>query len=170
MESVDTELSAEYTENVLNIPFEGVYVGQSALPLKPDTIVYLTNNVLDNCTVTNFETGKVTNSVYDFEKAEKGDAYDLFLSGANPLVTIENPNATTERELFIFRDSFGSSIAPLFVEAYEKVTVIDTRYVDPSFLGKLVDFTEGSDVLFLYSTGMLNSSLALKKEIIIPAP
>lgn len=164
-----TELSAEYTENVLNIPFEGVYVGQSALPLKPDTIVYLTNEILDSCTVTNFETGKVTNSVYDFEKAEKGDAYDLFLSGANPLVTIENPNAKTDRELYIFRDSFGSSIAPLFVEAYAKVTVIDTRYVDPSFLGKLVDFAEGSDVLFLYSTGMLNSSLALKKEIIIPA-
>ena len=156
------ELNAEYEENVLNIPFEGVYVGQSALPLKPDTIVYLTNEILDNCVVTNYETGKVTNSVYDFEKAEKGDAYDLFLSGANPLITIENPNAETDRELYIFRDSFGSSIAPLFVEAYAKVTVIDIRYVQSGFLGGLVDFTEGSDVLFLYSTGMLNSSLGLR--------
>ena len=157
------ELSAEYEENVLNIPFEGVYVGQSALPLKPDTIRYLTNDTLDNCIVTSYDTGSPKEgSIYDFAKAEKGDAYDLFLSGANPLITIENPDAETDRELYIFRDSFGSSIAPLFVEAYAKVTVIDIRYVQSAFLGSLVDFTEGADVLFLYSTGMLNSSLGLR--------
>jgi len=156
------ELDAKYTENTLDIPFEGVYMGQSALPLKPDTICYLTNEILDNCIVTNHETGTVMSSVYDFAKAEKGDAYDLFLSGANPLVTIENPNAETDRELYIFRDSFGSSIAPLFAEGYAKITVIDIRYVQSGFLGSLVDFTEEADVLFLYSTGMLNSSLGLR--------
>ena len=61
------ELNAEYTENVLNIPFEGVYVGQSALPLKPDTIRYLTNDTLDNCIVTSYDTGSPKEgSIYDF--------------------------------------------------------------------------------------------------------
>ena len=161
-------LNSVYTENTLDIPLEGVYVGQSALPLKPDTIVYLTNDVLDNCVVTNYETGAVTIGVYDFEKAKKGDAYDLFLSGAAALITIENPNAETDRELYIFRDSFGSSIAPLFAQGYAKITVIDTRYIRASILGSFIEFTEGSDVLFIYSTGLLNSSLALSKEIIIP--
>ncbi|MBQ8830708.1 MAG: hypothetical protein IJ017_03830 [Oscillospiraceae bacterium] len=162
-DKMGVKLDAEYTENVLNIPFEGVYVGQSALPLKPDTIVYLTNEILENCIVTSYDTGTAKPGVmYDFEKAEKGDAYDLYLSGANPFVTIENPNAETDRELYIFRDSFGSSIAPLFAEGYAKVTVIDIRYVQSAFLGSLIDFTNGSDVLFLYSTGMLNSSLGLR--------
>lgn len=157
------ELDAQYTENTLNIPFEGVYVGQSALPLNNDSIIYLTNEVLDNCTVTSYDTGKAQESVvYNFERAEKGDAYDLFLSGANALLTIENPEAETNRELIIFRDSFGSSIAPLFAEGYAKITVVDIRYIQSSFLGNLMDFSEGSDVLFLYSTGMLNSSLGLR--------
>ena len=157
------ELDVQYTENTLNIPFEGVYVGQSALNLKPDTIVYLTNEILDGCIVTSYDTGKAQDSVvYNFERAEKGDAYDLFLSGANALLTIENPDAETKRELIIFRDSFGSSIAPLFAEGYAKITVIDIRYIQSSFLGNLVDFAQGSDVLFLYSTGMLNSSLGLR--------
>lgn len=162
------QLKSEYTENTLDIPLKGVYVGQSALPLKPDNIVYLTNDVLDNSIVTNYETGKVQNGVYDFEKAQKGDAYDLFLSGAAALLTIENPDAVTDKELYIFRDSFGSSIAPLFVEGYAKITVIDTRYVNAYVLKNLVDFTEGADVLFLYSTGLLNSSLAIQRETIIP--
>ena len=100
--------------------------------------------------------------MYDFEQAKKGDAYDLFLSGAEPVLIIENPKAETDRELIIFRDSFGSSIVPLLAEGYAKITVLDIRYVQSTFLGSFAEFNNGSDVLFLYSTGMLNSSLALR--------
>ena len=74
---------------------------------------------------------------------------------------MENPDAETDRELILFRDSFGSSIAPLLLHNYKKITLVDTRYVRPSLLGKLVDF-EGADVLFLYSTLILNQSEALQ--------
>jgi hypothetical protein len=40
--------------------------------------------------------------------------------------------------------------------------VLDTRYVSPAMLGQFVDFAE-QDVLFLYSTLILNSSSALRK-------
>ena len=74
---------------------------------------------------------------------------------------IENPAATTNRELIVFRDSFGSSLVPLLVEGYAKVTLIDIRYVTSAYLGNFVDF-HGQDVLFLYSTLLLNDSLALR--------
>ena len=38
------------------------------------------------------------------------------------LLTVDNPNARTDRELVIFRDSFGSSLAPLLLEGYSRVT------------------------------------------------
>jgi len=151
-----------YRENVLDNPFYGVYCGQIALPTEPDTIRYLTSDVLDACTVTSFDTGMpVSKTIYNMEKAYSADPYEIFLSGADALTVIENPNAATDRELILFRDSFGSSIAPLMVESYAKITVVDLRYVQPSMLGMLIDF-HGQDVLFLYSTMLLNNSLAIK--------
>ena len=94
------------------------------------------------------------------DKAAGKDPYELFLSGALPLVTVENPNAENDRELVLFRDSFGSSIAPLLAEGYAKITLVDTRYLRADQLDKFIDF-HGQDVLFLYSTLLLNSSSTL---------
>ncbi len=155
-----TELGAEdrvtgqYKENTL-YPFYGVYYGQSALKPTPDTITYLTSDILDACTVYDYETGK-TFGIYDFEKFEGKDGYDFFLSGTKALLRIDNPNATTDEELIIFRDSFGSSITPLLAEGYKSIYVVDIRYVMPDLLDRFIEF-EGKDVLYIYSALILNS-------------
>lgn len=89
------------------------------------------------------------------------DGYDVFCAGAQSVVTIESPLAKTDRELILFRDSFGSSLAPLFLEGYRRVTLVDLRYLSSSLLEQFVDF-HGQDVLFLYSTSLLNSGMLLK--------
>ncbi len=161
-DEMGADISADYQTQELDAPFYGVYYGQAALPVAPDTICYLTNEEIAQCTVTNYDTGTGRDAfVYDIDKAKDRDAYELFLEGATPLITIENPQAVTDRELIIFRDSFGSSIAPLFIHGYKKITLVDTRYIQSSLLGNFVSF-ENADVLFLYSTLLLNNSLALK--------
>lgn len=157
---VSEELSPDYTVQVDDKVFYGVYAGQSALPLKPDRILYLTNDATENSTVYNAET-ELYAPVYDLEKLGGRDPYDVYLSGAVPFLVIENPTATTERELVIFRDSFGSSLAPLLLEAYSKVTLIDIRYMASSLIGDYISFSN-QDVLFLYNTLILNSSEMLR--------
>lgn len=154
-------LSGEYMVNYIE-DFYGVYSGQSALPVKPDRIAYLTNDVIESAKVTNLETGKT--SVYNLNKLTDGtsmDNYDIFLDGPAALLTIENPGAATDEELILFRDSFGSSIAPLFLEAYRKIYVVDLRYLAADYLTNFIDFS-GQDVLFLYSTTILNTSEMIK--------
>ena len=153
---------ADYVTLELDKPFYGVYYGQLALPVKADTLYYRNNSTLDECTVTSYNTGlPVEKSVYDMEKAQGRDPYEMFLCGADPLIIIENPNAKTDKELVIFRDSFGSSLAPLLVEEYSKITLVDIRYMQSGAIGSFVQF-ENQDVLFLYSTLILNNSLAMK--------
>ena len=94
-------------------------------------------------------------------ESEKGEGYDMFLGGSKSLITIENPNAATDKELVIFRDSFGSSIAPLFAESYSKITLVDIRYLPSEMVGRFVTF-DNQDVLFLYSTPVLNNSVTMK--------
>ena len=118
------------------------------------------SQVLDACSVYDHETGK-TGSVYDLSKLYSRDLYDVYLSGARALLTIENPYGQTGKELIVFRDSFGSSMVPLLVQDYSKVTLVDTRYISSSLLDQFLEF-HGQDVLFLYSTLILNSSSAIK--------
>ena len=150
----------DYTQTAVERPFYGVYYGQAALPMQPETMYLLENETLSHCTVYDYETGK-TGSVYDLTKLDSRDLYDIYLSGARALLTIENPNAGTNRELIVFRDSFGSAITPLLLSDYAKVTLVDIRYVQSELLGQLLDF-HGQDVLFLFSTLVLNNSTTLK--------
>ena len=150
----------EFTEKNMNTPFYGVYCGQSALNLDPDEIRVLEADWMADCRVFNAESNS-WGEIYDLAKLEGQDPYEVYLSGPRSLMTIENPNAETDRELIIIRDSFGSSVAPLLAKDYARVTLVDIRYLNPSMLGNFIEFG-GQDVLFLYSTLVLNNSETIK--------
>ena len=150
----------ELAPEVLERPFYGVYYGQAALPMDAEQMYVMHHEILENCTVYNHENGKTT-GIYDWSKLESQDLYDVFLSGAAALLTIENPAGNPGKELIVFRDSYGSSLIPLLLKDYAKVTVIDTRYIAPDLLDRFVDF-HGQNVLMLYSTLLLNNSFSLK--------
>lgn len=158
-EEMGTGLTGEYEVKELENPFYGVYFGQSALPLPAERIYYLESGILDTCRVYDYETeGEIP--VYDMEKALGKDPYEMFLSGSKSLLTIRNPGGG-ERRLIVFRDSFGSSIGPLLAEGYGEVTLVDIRYLASGLLGNFLEFDD-CDVLFLYSTLVLNNSDTLK--------
>ena len=148
--------------------FYGVYYGQSALPLPAETIKYLTWDEIAGCKAFNYELNQEV-SVYLPEKLTGRDPYDFYLGGAAALITVENPAAAQRaeeageesRELILFRDSFGSSIAPLFLADYAKVTLVDIRYMQSAMLDQFIEFN-GQDVLFLYGSTMLNDSFTFK--------
>ena len=150
----------KFERNEADVDFYGVYYGQTALPMSSEKLYYLTNDVLDKCEVYNYETNETT-GIYNMNKLNSRDPYEVFLSGATALLTIENDNAASDKELIVFRDSFGSSIIPLIADQYAKITLIDIRYISSDYIGNFVEFN-GQDVLFMYSTLLLNNSISLK--------
>lgn len=149
-------------------PFYGVYCGQSALPLTPDTLSYLTSELLDKAVVyrasANSESLEKA-SLYSPDMFNKNDPYDLFLGGACSVVMLENPHYQgEEKELYLFSDSFGRSIVPQMLEGYSRVYMIDIRYIRSSRLPELISFKSGSDVLFLYSIETLAIASSLNTD------
>ncbi len=136
--------------------FKGTYSGQLALPLEKEDITLLSNKATETAVVTDYEESKTT-VVYDLNDFGNSDPYDVFLGGAKALLKIENPSQQNGKQLVVFRDSFGSSIVPLLLEGYSEVIVADTRYIAPSYIKNFVDIRPGCDVLFIYSTSVLNS-------------
>jgi len=132
--------SIQYTRQEIT-EFDGVYAGELPAKTKKDKICIT--------------------KVYDKEKLSSKDKYDIYLSGSTPIITIENSQAKTNKELIIFRDSFASSLAPLFIKNYKKITLVDIRYMRSKDLEKYINFNN-QEVLFLYSTIVLNNSNILK--------
>ncbi|MBQ8014689.1 MAG: hypothetical protein IJ264_00720 [Clostridia bacterium] len=141
--------------------FNGVYSSRLAFGAESDDLICLRSAVTDSANVYNAETKETLKGVYNFEKLSGNDKYDLFLSGATPVISIENPLAEEKKELVMFRDSFGSSLAPLILPGYSKITMVDTRYISSQVLGDFVNF-ENCDVLFIYNNQLLNQSSMLK--------
>ena len=160
----------DFTVQKLEDLFYGVYYGQIALPVAGEDMFVLRSDVLDNCLVS-YNGEAPVKGVYDWDRSkveliEKpdggytiyGDMYEVFLSSESGKIVIENPAATTDKELVVFRDSFGRSMIPLLVQDYAKVTILDTRWLSGGTfaLDKHITF-ENQDVLFLYSALVLNS-------------
>lgn len=160
-DNLGVTIPTDYKTNTATQDFKGVYNGQLPISIDSEDIKYLTNDIIDQMEVGSIFTGTkyVRTQIYDFEKLEGKDKYDFFLSGPVAIQKIVNKNATSDKELIVFRDSFGSSIIPLIAQGYKTVYVIDIRYIG---LETCVS-AKGKDVLFLYSTVLLNSSLALKE-------
>ncbi len=155
-------LTFDYEVEKLTEDFKGVYYNQAAIPLSPEAMYYITSPIFDDLKVT--VDGMPVDSIYNGNyTTDINGFYTYYLHGSKGNIVIENPNAETDKELVLIRDSFGSSIAPWFIEAYSKVTVLDIRYTFPAFLANYVGEDHNTDVLFLYSTSIVNESSAIKK-------
>lgn len=145
-------------------PFYGTYYGQAVLNQKADELIYLNNEILQNVRVTiyeDFTNNYQKSGVYDFSALGSIDSYNMFLYGTLPIVTLENQNAKTDRNLILFKDSFSNSLVPLLLEQYSSITLIDLRLVNHTVLNQFIDFSN-SDVIFMYSTLIINNSDILK--------
>ena len=157
------ESSWNYTEKAKTDKFYGVYYGQSALPLSPEPLVYMSNTNTENATVFDYELNKEV-GMYDLSP-NLDDEYSTFLYGPKSMLKITKAGVDEPKNrLIMFRDSFGSTLAPLMIDEFDEIYVLDTRYMNPILMEKMVDFGSDIDtkVLFLYSFGIINDSIMLK--------
>ena len=148
--------------NVVNTitTFKGSYAGRLSVTKDIDTIKTISNPSTLNSSVYNYETKKYT-KIYDYDKLKSLDKYDIYLSGASSIIDIVNPTSNSNKELIVFRDSYGSSLVPLLIDGYRKITVIDIRYVSSRILNNYIKF-DNQDVLFMYSILTINNSFSMR--------
>ena len=143
--------------------FYGALYGKIPNNEKPDTITYLIDENTINTKVFDYEKNQYY-KVYEEQNLKNIDSYDIFLGGAKALLIMENKNSKTDKELVIFRDSFSSSLAPLLLPYYKKITLVDLRYINSDYTinNNLIDFNNNQDILFIYGIPIINNSFTLK--------
>ena len=160
-QTMGVPLAGDFQENAVDVPFYGAYADKAGEPLTADTLRYLTSDVLDACTVYDYETER-QEPLYDLSAVETDTPYDLYLQGSRSLLRVDSPLAATDKTLVVFRDSFGSSLLPLLSESYRTIYAVDIRYLSSQLLGRFLTPDGSEDVLFLYSTMVLQNSRTLK--------
>ena len=149
-EALGADAPGTFTEKALS-PFYGAYYGQAALPMAPDTLTYLES--------ADTKAAEVTGP----ELLDGTDGYDVFLSGAQAVLTVTSPNVHNGRHLVLFHDSFGSSLAPLLLGSFERITLVDLRYISAARLTDYADLSDATDVLYLCSTAVWNNGGTLRE-------
>ncbi len=152
---IDDQIEYDYLGD-----FKGVYFDKIFSTITPDQLIAVKMPSIESAKV-NYADEKIQASVYRVDMLDHLDRYDAFLGGPQSLISIDNQRAQTDKELIMFRDSFGSSIAPWFIQTYKKITLIDLRYIDVNKLDQYVTFSN-QDVLFLYNTTVLNNKINFK--------
>ncbi|MDR0948661.1 MAG: hypothetical protein LBM69_03995 [Lachnospiraceae bacterium] len=162
--------------------FHGVYAGQAALPMPKEPMIYMEPNdpvnvyfytpstePTDVAESEFSQTDWTLGTMYELEDFEGYDPYDIFLGGITPLICLENERVTPQRDLWLFRDSFGSSLAPLLTGVYSRIYLVDLRYIGSAKIAELYQErisaaqTPLTDVLYLYSTQVIgNPSILLE--------
>lgn len=160
-EALGADAPGTFTEKTLS-PFYGAYYGQAALPMAPDTLTYLESADTKAAELTGPELDGAQ-PVYRPELLDGTDGYDVFLSGAQAVLTVTSPNVHNGRHLVLFRDSFGSSLAPLLLGSFERITLVDLRYISAARLADYADLSDATDVLYLCSTAVWNNGGTLRE-------
>lgn len=144
-------------------PFYG-YNSRSGQSDEFESLYYLTSEITGSAKVYVLDTmngGFAEAGMYDLLQLESDDAYNVFLSGAQPLIKIENPHNKSGKSIAIFRDSYASSLSPLMSEFYSEIYLIDLRYIAIPLLEDYIDI-DGMDILLLYGVQVLKSGGILK--------
>ena len=135
-------------------PFLGTFyaeLGLDAMAANPDTVhVYIPTSTNDMTYWDEEGTEYQTNVVLDADAAgyAENGKYLCFIAGDQPLSVIRNPKRDDGSACLLVKDSYGCAFAPLLVDDYQTVWIIDFREYD----GSIPEFVRENgiqDVIFL---------------------
>jgi len=87
--------------------------------------------------------------------AEKSRGYIVFLGGDIPLL-VSNTSAGTGRTVLVVKNSYGNAFAPYLLPHFDRVVVLDYRYVSRN-IQDIVDTFGVTDLVFVNATITANS-------------
>lgn len=135
-------------ERPLSVPeFYGTYHSKATpLVVRTDTIEYY-NLPIKSVTVD----GKPKEEWLDTEKFATKDKYAAFLWGNNGLTVLESSSQEAAGKILVIKDSYGNSMAPLFVHNYAEVYIVDLRAVGEEGIAGLLADNIFEEILVIYS-------------------
>ncbi len=129
--------------------FLGTLHSKLNLPFPEDTIQIFPETMKKRPKVT-YDFSKVTDSYYESKHLDTKNKYGYFMDDNHPFIEIDT-GYRNGKELILIKNSFANCLVPLMANHYEKIYMIDLRYIN----GRLPDLLAGyltpeTEMLVLY--------------------
>lgn len=151
----------DYDVNVVSNDFKGSLCSESGYDAREDDSinVYIPKDK-DNQVVVNFkEEQKKSSSLYNSEKLNQKDKYQVFLGGNHPLVEIDT-TSKNDKTLLVFKDSYANCFIPFLTTHFERIILVDPRYYYED-IDKLIEDEEVDEILYLYNANTFFNDTSL---------
>ncbi|HZW49252.1 MAG TPA: DHHW family protein [Bacillota bacterium] len=153
---------AEYKAEAVSHDFNGTLYSKSGVRfIEPDTMEAFQSNAVAGCSIVSDGAPVFYDSVYFKEYLDVKDQYSYFLGQNQPIVTLYG-NQATGKKLLMFKDSYAHCLAPMLLQHYDEIVLVDLRYINAE-ISDLINIGEFDQVLFLYSIDTFASSNNLAK-------
>lgn len=131
--------------------FLGTLHAKVNLDWQPDTIEYFPLTDYWPAQVT-YDMTVTRNSMYEEKHLDGNNQYAYFLDDNHAFVEIDTRSISGDT-LFIIKDSYANCMIPLMAMHYDKIYVVDLRYMNGQLfpLMESVEPKDGMDVLVLYN-------------------
>lgn len=120
--------------------------------INPDSIDYyhLKNNAPEiTMTVFTGAEEKVYDSLYVRDYLDVKDKYSSFTGSNQPIINIDT-NIENGKKLLLVKDSYAHSLVPFLANHYEKITMVDMRYIRGD-LNNYINIGEYNQALFMFN-------------------
>ena len=140
----------KYNAKKINDNFNGTLYSRSGVRfVDSDTIEAYNSNNFNGCSIPEGNNVKKFNSIYFDKYRGLKDKYAYFLGPNKPVVTIYGKNKTGKK-LIIFKDSYSHCLAPMMLEHFDEICLVDLRYINTD-INKIINVNNYDNALFLYS-------------------
>ena len=153
--------SDDYDIELVSNSFNGALASKSGYDTKQkDKVrVYIPKDENDKVVVNYEEEQKKTATLYESDKLDEKDKYQVFLGGNHPIVKIDT-SSTSGKTLLIFKDSYANSFVPFLTSHFSKIILVDPRYYYED-IDELMKNENVDEVLYLYNANTFFSDTSL---------
>lgn len=130
--------------------FEGTLASTSGMHDSEDKISICIPENSEGSYVVNYEAEKrKTASLFDGEKLEQKNKYEVFLSGNFGKISVKTTAQNTDK-LLIIKDSYANCMIPMFTPHFSEIVIVDPRYMTDSIESVISEYSF-THILFLYN-------------------
>lgn len=148
--SLGIEPVSDYETVTVTDGFQGTLASTSGIRKSRDEIQVLVPQGADvRYTVRDSDNSSKRTSVYDSEKLQEKDKYQVFFGGNHAMVDIQT-TVKEPRRLLVVKDSYANAFVPLLIPYYNEIVMVDPRYYTDD-IDTLISSKGITDVLFLYN-------------------